>query len=112
MDKMFWAATVIAVLLLHLGILYSLCQVHHKLFSNPFDSTWIVTLFVLVSPSILFLKMCQKHCWCFGGGLVALEFLLGEETGSSWFWSIVSSLGSRASGQLHSIFFLCLLGSP
>ena len=60
MDKMFWATTMIAVLLC-LGILYSPCQVHHKLFGNPFDSTWIVAVFVLVSPGIFFLQMCQMH---------------------------------------------------
>ena len=112
MDKMFQATTVIAVLLLYLGILYSPCQAHHKFLGNPFDSTQIVALFILVPPSVLFFQMYQMHCWCFGGGLVAIEFLQGEETGSSQFWSIVSSLGSRASGQLHRIFFLHLPGSP
>ena len=63
----------IAALLLHLGILYSPCQVHHELLYNPFDSTQIIALFVLVSPSI-FLQMCQLHHWHFGGELVALEF--------------------------------------
>ena len=109
---MFWATAMIAVLLLHLGILYSPCQAHHKFFSNPFDSAWIVALFVLVSPGIFFLQICQMHCWHSGGGLVALEFLQGKETGSSQYWSIVSCLGPWTSGQLHGIFFLCLLGSP
>ena len=43
-DEMFWATTVIAaLLLLHLGILYSPCQVHHKLFCNPINSVGIIT---------------------------------------------------------------------
>ena len=112
MDKMFQATTMVAVLLLCLGFLYSLCQAHHKLLCNPFNSTWIVALFVLISPGVFFLQMCQLHHWHFGGGLVALEFLQGEETGSSRFWGTVSNLGPRASGQLHRIFFLHLLGSP
>ena len=111
MDKMF-QATIMITELLHLGILYSPCQAHHKLFSNPFYSAWIIALLVLSSPSILFLQMCQMHCWCFGGGLVALQCLQGEETGSLQFWSIVCSLGCRASGKLHRIFFLHLPGSP
>ena len=92
------------MLLLCLGVLYSPHHVHHKLFSSPFGSTQIIALFILISPSMLFLRMSQTHCWPFGGGLVALEFLQGEETGSSQFWSIVSRLGSRASGQLNRIF--------
>ena len=42
MDKMFQATMVIAVLLLHLGILYNPQQVHHELFSNPIDSVRII----------------------------------------------------------------------
>ena len=80
MERMFWATTMITALLLCLGIFYSPCQVHHKPFGNPFDSAWIDTLFVLISPSVFFLQMHQMHCWCFGGGLVALELLQGEET--------------------------------
>ena len=68
MDKMFWATTVIAALLLYLGILYSPHQVHHKLFSNPLNSTGIISLFSLISPGILFLQMHQMHGWCFWGG--------------------------------------------
>ena len=97
---MFQATTMIAVLLPYLGVLYSPCQVHHKFFSNPFNSTWIIALFILISPGVLFLQMCQMHHWCFRGGLVSLEFLQGEETGSSqllencWLSGLSGSLGS------------------
>ena len=111
-DKMFWATAMIAALLLCLGILYSPCQAHHKFFSSPFDSTWMVALFVLVFSGLLFFQMCQTHCWCSRGGLVALEFPQGEETGSSQFWSIVGCLGSHSPGQLHGVFFLHFPGSP
>ena len=97
MDKMFWATTVIAVLLHHLGILYSPHLVHHKLFSNPIDSVRIIAPFVLVSSGIFF-KVCQMNSWCFWGGLVALEFLQGDETGSSWFWNIIGHLSPGAPG--------------
>ena len=108
-DEMFWAATLIAVFLLHLGILYSPCQAHHKLFSNSFDSARIITLFVFIGPSILFLQM---HSWCLWDGLAALEFFQGEETGSPCFWRIISCLSPWALGQLHGIFFLSFLGGP
>ena len=98
MDKMFWATTMIAMLLLHLGTLYSPCQAHHKLLGNPFNSTQVIALFVPISPSIFFLQICQLQRWCFGGELVALEFLQGEETGGSRFLGIVGNLGPRASG--------------
>ena len=78
MDKMFQATTIIAVLLC-LGVLFSPCQAHHKLFSNPFDSARIITLFILITPGVLFLQMHQTHDWCFWGGLVALEFLQGKK---------------------------------
>ena len=84
-DEMFWAATMIAAFLLHLGILYSPCLVLHKLFGNSFDSARIMTLFIFIAPSILFLQMHQMHSWCFWGELIALGFLQEEETGSPWF---------------------------
>ena len=112
MGKMFRATTVIAVLLLHLGILYSPCQVHHKLFSNPISSVGIITPFVLILSSVFFLLMCQMHNWHFWDRLVALEFLQGGETGSSLFWNIISHLSPWVPEQLHGIFLLCFLGSP
>ena len=86
MDKMFWATTVRAVLLLCLGILYSPCQVHHKFLSNPINSVRIITLFVLISSSTFFLQVWQMHSWCLWGGLVAFDFLQGEEAGRAWLW--------------------------
>ena len=111
-DEMFRAATMIAVFLLHLGILYNPWQVHHKLFGNSINSTWIFTLFVIIAPGILFLQMCQMHSWHFHDGLVALEFPHWEETGSPWFWRIIGCLSPQAPGQLHRILFLSFLGSP
>ena len=78
MDKMFQATTVIAVLLLCLGILYSPCQVHHKFFSNPIDSVRIIAPFILISSGAFFLQACQLYSWCFWGRLVALEFFKGK----------------------------------
>ena len=84
MDKMFWATTVIAALLLCLGIFYNPCKVHQKLLSNPIDSFGIITPFILVSSGAFFLQECQMHGWYFWGGLVALEFLQREEAGRAW----------------------------
>ena len=112
MDKMFWATTVIAVLLLCLGILYSPCQAHPKFLSNPNNSVRIIAPFVLISSSAFFLQVHQMHSWCFWGRLFALLFLQREETGSSWLWGIISHLSPWALGQLYRIFLLCFLGWP
>ena len=74
MDEVFQATTMIAAFLLHLDILYSPCQVHHKLFGNPFDSASIIAPIICITPGILFLQMCQMHSWHLWGQLVALEF--------------------------------------
>ena len=111
-DEMFQAATMIAALLLHLGILYSPCQAHHKLFHNSFNSARIIALFFFIATGVLFLQMHQMHSWHFQDGLVALEFPQGEETGSPWFWRIIGCLSPWAPGQLHGIFFLSFSGWP
>ena len=69
----------IAAFLLHLDVLYSPCQVHHKLFGNTFYSGGIIAPFIFITPSVFFLQMCQMHSQPFQGGLVALEFLEGEK---------------------------------
>ena len=79
MDKMFWAFTMITAFLLHLSILYSPFQAHHKLFGNPFHSARIITPFIFITPGVFFLQMHQMHSWHLWGGLVALEFLQGEK---------------------------------
>ena len=109
---MFQAATMVAAFLLHLSILYSPCQVHHKLFSNSFDSAGIIALFVFITPSVLLLQMHQMHHWGLWGGLVALEFVQGGETGSPWFWRIISCLSPWAPGELYGILFLSFSGGP
>ena len=103
---------VVAAFLICLGILYSPCQAYHKLFCNSFNSTRIVTLLSFVIDSILFFEMLQMYSRLFQKGLVAFEFPQGEETSSPWFGRIISSLSSRASGQLYRVFILGLLGSP
>ena len=82
MDEMFQAATMVAVFLISLGILYCPCQAYHKVFCNSFDSAGIVTLLVFIAPGVLFFQMWKMHSRLFGDGLVALEFPQGEETGS------------------------------
>ena len=129
MDKIFPVTTVTAVLLLCLGIiyspcqllavlllcldiLYSPCQVHHEVFSNLINSIGIIAPFVFISSGIFFLQVHQMHSWHFWGGLVALDLLKGEETGSSWFWNIIGHLSPWAPEQLYGIFLLCFSGSP
>ena len=67
---MFQAATMVAVFLIHLGILYSPCQAYHKLFHNPFDSARIITLLVFIATGVLFFQMCQMHSGHFWDGLL------------------------------------------
>ena len=112
MDKMFQATTVIAVLLLCLGILYSPCQAHHKFLSNPINSIGIIAPFVLVSFGTFFLQVLQMCGWCLWGGLVALELPQGEEAGRAWLWSIISHLSPRTLGKLHRIFLVHFSGHP
>ena len=57
MDEMFQAATMKAMFLLSLGILYSPCQAHHKLFGNPFNSAGTIASIIFITPGILFLQM-------------------------------------------------------
>ena len=109
---MFGAATMIAAFILCLGIFYSPCQVHHKLLGYSFNSTWIITLFVFITLSILFFQMRQMHGQRFRDGLVALEFPQGEETGSPWFWRIISCLSPRALGRAPWNLLSQLLRQP
>ena len=103
MDKMFQATTVVTVLLLCLGIFYSPVQAHHKFFSYPLNSIGIMTPFILVSSGAFFFQVCQMHDWSFRGGLITLELLQREETGSSWLWDIIVCLSLWALRQLHSL---------
>ena len=112
MDKMFWATTVIAALLICLGILYSPYQVHHKFLSNPINSVRTITPFILVSFGIFFLQVCQMYGWCFCGVLVAFEFLQREEAGRLWLWDVISHLSPQTPGKLHKVFILYFLGHP
>ena len=48
----------------------------------------------------------------FWEGLIALEFIQGEEASTPWFGGIIGSLSSGASGQLYRVFFLGLSGGP
>ena len=110
MDEMFQAATMVAAFLICLGILYSPCQAYHKLFHNSLDSAGIVTLLVFIVTSILFFQMHQTHSRLFWDGLVALEFLQGEETGSPWFGRSIVCLSPWPLGQLHGVFLLSFSG--
>ena len=111
-DEMFWAATVVAAFLIHLGILYSPCQMYHELFCNSFDSARIITLLAFIISSVLFFQMCQTHSRLLQDGLVALEFPQGEETGSPWFGRIIGHLSSGALGQVYGVFLLSFSGGP
>ena len=103
---MFWAATMVAALLICLGILNGPCQAYHELFCNSFDSTGIITLLVFIISSILFFQMCRMHSRLYRDGLVALEFSQGEETGSPWFGRSIGCLNPGALGQLHGVLLL------
>ena len=53
-DEMFQAATVVAVFLICLGVLYNPCQAYHNLFHNSFNSAGIVTLLIFIIVGVLF----------------------------------------------------------
>ena len=50
----------------------------------------------------------SKCAKCKAGAFGAGWFLQREETGSSWFWGVISHLSPWALGQLHRIFLLRL----
>ena len=116
MDEVFWAATVVAAPLIHLGIFDSPCQAYHELFYDSLDSSGIIILLVLIATGVLFFHMGQIQCGHLLGWLVAFEFPQREETGSPWIRRSISCLSPGASGQLHGVFLLSLirwpLGSP
>ena len=49
MDEVLWAAAMVAAILLLLGILHGLCQVHHELFHNPINTVRVLNFFFLLS---------------------------------------------------------------
>ena len=110
MDEMVWAATMVAVFFVCLGILNGLCQAYHEVFCNSFDSNRIITLLVFIVTDVIFFQMCQMHSRLFWDGLVALEFPQGEETGSPWFGRSISCLSPGAPEQLYGVFFLGFSG--
>ena len=112
MDEMFWPATVVPVLLIHLGIFYSTFQAYHELFCDSLDSSGIITLLVFIAMSVLFFQMGQMHHRPLQGWLVAFECPQLEETGSPWFGRSIGCLSLGASGQLHRVFILGLSGDP
>ena len=109
LDKMFWATTVIAVLLLCLGILYSPCQAHHKFFSQTMNSIGS-SLPSSLSPLVPSSSKCAKgtdgafgmgwwplnlHRWkklvAHGFGVISVMWVLGlwessKESSFSIFW--------------------------
>ena len=65
---MLHATTVIAMLLLCLGIFYSPHQVYHKFFSYPLDSVGIITPFILISYGTFFFQVHQMYNGALGAG--------------------------------------------
>ena len=57
-DKVFRAAVMVAVLLIHLGILHCSSQPDHEFFHHSLDSIWVITLWIFTIISIFFLQLC------------------------------------------------------
>ena len=97
MDEMFWAATMVAALLICLGILYSPCQAYHKPFHNSFDSARIITLLVFIATGVLFFQMHQMHSGLFFGmGWLPLSFLRGKKLVALGLGGVSVAWGPRA----------------
>ena len=58
--KSAWAAAMIAVLHLHLGIHYGPCKVHHELFHNPVNTIRVLN-FHFSSLLVLSPSKCARH---------------------------------------------------
>ena len=113
---MFWAATMVTVFLICLGVFHHPCQSDYELLCHPLNSTRFITLWIFAIISILFLQMCQANSRLFQKWLVTLEFpqgkklvvlgLGGHQQFGFWsFWATLLNLPSQTPwwplGNLH-----------
>ena len=104
MDKMLWAAAVVAVFLLLLSILHCHGKAHHEFLSYAFNAIGVFTLSTFFFIGTLFFQMC--HPYSRGPSrLSALQLLKREKPHHLRLSCSVSSL---ALGWFHWLFFLSL----
>ena len=65
MDEMFRAATMIAVLLIHLGVLNHSSKLYHEFLHYSLESIRVITLWVIAVVSIFFFQLpnVQRVSW-------------------------------------------------
>ena len=81
-DEMFRAAAMVAVLLIHLGILNCSSKSYHEFLHYSLESIRVITLLGFAIISIFFFQLCQTYSRFPGRRLVALKFPQGKEAGS------------------------------
>ena len=95
MDEMFRAATMVAALLIHLGILNCSSKLYHEFLHYSLESIRVVTLQVIAIISIFFFQLCQMYSGFLRRRLVTLKLPQGKEAGRPRFGWTIGSLEPR-----------------
>ena len=97
MNEVLQTATMVAILLFHLGIFHSPCKIHHEFLHDPI---FTFHLFVLLGP--LLFQVHQAHGRCCNCWLDPFKLLQGKETSCLGFGRVIACL---ASGWFHGVLF-------